>query len=309
MAKKIKEEKEMSFLDHLEILRWHLVRSSAAVFLFTIVAFIMKDFVFNTILFAPKDAHFITYRFFCKVSKLFGTNGLCIDDIPFTFQSLAMAEQFSVHIWTSLTVGFIIAFPYIIWEFWKFISPGLYEKERKGAFLFILISSLLFFVGVLFGYYVVTPLSVNFLGNYSVSEVVERNITIGSYISLVRSSSLASGLIFELPIVMYFLTKMGLVTPEFLKKYRKHALVVVLILAAIITPPDIISQVIVGIPIMILYEVSIYISKMVIEPERKKERKNKFYFYAIGLIFCVGVIWILFNYSNTITFLRELLNL
>ena len=249
-----KVEKEMSFLDHVEELRWHLVRSTVVVFIFAIGAFIMKDFVFNTILFAPKDANFITYRFFC--------------------QSLAMAEQFSVHIWTSLTVGFIIAFPFIIWEFWKFISPGLYEKERKGASIFIIISSFLFFIGVLFGYYLVTPLSVNFLGNYSVSEVVERNITIGSYISLVRSSSLASGLIFELPIVMFFLTKMGLITPDFLKKYRKHALVVVLILAAIITPPDIISQIIVGIPIMILYEVSIIISKVVIKRELKKNKEN-----------------------------------
>jgi len=267
-------EKEMSFLDHVEVLRWHLVRSAAAVFVFGIVAFLMKNFIFNVVLFAPKDANFITYRFFCKVSKFFGADGLCIEDIPFTFQSLAMAEQFSVHIWTSITVGFIIAFPFIVWEFWKFISPGLYDKERKGAKTFIVISSFLFFLGVLFGYYVVTPLSVNFLGNYSISDAVERNIKIGSYISLVRSSALASGLIFELPIVMFFLTKMGLVTPDFLKKYRKHALVIVLILAAVITPPDIISQVIVAIPILILYEVSIYISKVVIKRELKKEQEN-----------------------------------
>jgi len=274
MARKIVEEKDMSFLDHVEELRWHLVRSTVAILSFAIAAFVMKDFIFNTILFAPKNADFITYRFFCKISKLVGTEGLCIDDIPFTFQSLAMAEQFSVHVWTSITAGFIVAFPFVIWEFWKFISPGLYDKERKSAISFIIISSFLFFIGVLFGYYLVTPLSVNFLGNYSVSDVVERNIKIGSYISLVRSSCLASGLIFELPIVMYFLTKMGLITPEFLKKYRKHALVVVLILAAIITPPDIISQVIVGIPIMILYEVSIFISKMVVKREQKKEQAN-----------------------------------
>ncbi len=269
-----KEQKDMSFLDHVEELRWHLVRSTVAVFLVAIVAFILKDIVFNTILFAPKDPNFFTYRFFCTVSKFFGTEGLCITEMPFTFQSLAMAEQFSIHIWTSITAGFIVAFPFIIWEFWKFISPGLYENERKGARSFIIISSFLFFVGVLFGYYVVTPLSVNFLGNYSISDMVERNIKIGSYIALVRSSVLASGLIFELPIIMYFLTKMGLITPEFLKKYRKHALVLVLILAAIITPPDIISQVIVAIPILILYEISIYISKIVIKRERKKEAKN-----------------------------------
>lgn len=269
-----KTQNEMSFLDHVEVLRWHLVRSTGAILVFAIVAFLMKNFIFNVVLFAPKSADFVTYRFFCRVSRFFGTEGLCIDDLPFTFQSLAMAEQFSIHIWTSITVGFILAFPFIIWEFWKFISPGLYEQERKGAKTFIVISSFLFFLGVLFGYYVVTPLSVNFLGNYSISDLVERNIKIGSYISLVRSSVLASGLIFELPIIMFFLTKMGLITPEFLKKYRKHALVIVLILAAIITPPDIISQIIVAIPILILYEVSIFISKVVIKRELKKEQEN-----------------------------------
>ena len=185
-----------------------------------------------------------------------------------------MAEQFSVHIWTSITVGFILAFPFIIWEVWKFISPGLYEKERKNAKSFIIISSFLFFIGVLFGYYIVTPLSVNFLGNYSISDAVERNIKIGSYISLVRSSLLASGFIFELPIIMYFLTKMGLITPDFLRKYRKHALVLVLVLAAVITPPDIISQIIVAIPILMLYELSIYISKIVIKRELKRSKEN-----------------------------------
>ncbi|PKP13253.1 MAG: twin-arginine translocase subunit TatC [Bacteroidetes bacterium HGW-Bacteroidetes-3] len=275
MTKKIAEpEKDMSFLDHVEELRWHLVRSSAAIFVFGIIAFLMKDFIFNKIIFAPKDPNFITYRAFCAVSRFFGTEGLCIDKIPFTLQSLEMGEQFSAHIWISITAGFIIAFPFIIWEFWKFISPGLYDKERKGAVAFIIVSSFLFFVGVLFGYYVITPLSVNFLGNYSVSDLVERNIKIDSYISLLKSSVLASGLIFELPIIMYFLTKMGLITPDFLKQYRKHALVLVLILAAVITPPDIVSQIIVAVPILILYEVSIFISKVVLKNERKRELKN-----------------------------------
>ena len=275
MTRKIaKPEKEMSFLDHVEELRWHLVRSSAAIFIFGIIAFLMKGFIFNKIIFAPKDPNFITYRVFCSVSRFFGTDGLCIDKLPFTLQSLEMGEQFSAHIWISITVGFIIAFPFIIWEFWKFISPGLYEKERKGALAFIIVSSFLFFVGVLFGYYVITPLSVNFLGSYSVSDLVERNIKIDSYISLLKSSVLASGLIFELPIIMYFLTKMGLITSDFLKQYRKHALVVVLILSAVITPPDIVSQIIVAIPILLLYEVSIFISKIVMRNQRKKEKNN-----------------------------------
>lgn len=272
MAKK--EKSEMSFLGHLEELRWHLVRSSMAVFIFGVIAFIMKDFIFNTIIFAPKNPDFFTYRFLCNISQKLGTDGLCIDEIPFTFQSLAMAEQFSVHIWTSITAGFIVAFPYIIYEVWRFIGPGLYDNERSYARSFIIISSFLFFIGVLFGYYVITPLSVNFLGNYSVSDLVERNIKIGSYISLLRASVLAAGLVFELPIIIYFLTKMGLVTPEFLRTYRKHALVLVLILAAVITPPDIISQIIVAIPILILYEISIFISKIVIKKQKIKESEN-----------------------------------
>ncbi len=257
----------MSFLDHLEELRWHLVRVAIVILALSVVAFSMKSFLFDTILFAPKEPDFFTYRFFCKISRLFNTDSLCIEELPFTFQSLGLTEQFTVHFWASITAGFIVSFPYVIWEFWRFISPGLYEKERKAAGSFIVISSLLFFLGVLFGYYVIVPFSVNFLGNYSVSDIIERNIKIGSYISLVKSTILASGIIFELPIVVYFLSKIGLVTPDFLRTYRKHALVLVLVLAAVITPPDVVSQIIVAIPILLLYEVSIYISKIVVKAE------------------------------------------
>tara|TARA_B110000027_G_scaffold77526_1_gene82599 strand:- start:156 stop:713 length:558 start_codon:yes stop_codon:yes gene_type:complete len=184
-----------------------------------------------------------------------------------------MSGQFSAHLWTSLTAGFILAFPYIIFEFWRFISPGLHISERKNARGFIFIASLLFFIGVLFGYYIVTPLSINFLGNYTVSSEVFNDFDLSSYISLLRASVLSSGLIFELPILMYFLTKVGLVTPTFLKTNRKFAIVIVLILSAVITPPDIASQVIVTIPILILYEVSIFISK-VVHNRQQKELKN-----------------------------------
>jgi len=269
------EQNEMSFLDHLEVLRWTLVRSSAAVFFVSIFAFMMKDFIFNKIILLPKDPAFFTYRFLCSVSQKFGTQGLCIDEIPFIVQSRTMAGQFSAHIWTSITAGFIVAFPYILWEIWKFIKPGLYPKERKNAKSFIIISSFLFFLGILFGYYVITPLSVNFLGAYRVANEVQNNIDLSSYIGLLRASVLSAGLIFEMPIIIYFLTKMGLVTPEFLRKYRKYALVLVLILAALITPPDVISQVIVAVPMMILYEVSITISKIIIRREKKAEALSK----------------------------------
>ena len=265
---------EMSFLGHLEVLRWTLVRSSLSILAFGMIAFMMKDFIFNSILLAPKDPQFFTYRFLCSVSQSFGTDGLCIDEIPFIVQSRTMAGQFSAHIWTSIAFGFVMAFPYIIWEVWKFIKPALYADEQKNARSFIIITSILFFLGILFGYYVITPLSINFLGSYRVADEVRNNFDLSSYTGLLKASCLSAGFIFELPIIIYFLTKMGLVTPEFLKTYRKYALVLVLILAAIITPPDIISQVIVAIPMIILYEVSIKISKFIIKKQKKEEEAN-----------------------------------
>ena len=174
-----------------------------------------------------------------------------------------------------MLAGFIVAFPYVVYEFWRFVSPGLYENERKNARGFIFIASLLFFCGILFGYYIVTPLSINFLANYSVSAQIFNDFDLSSYIGLLRASVLASGLIFELPIIIYFLTKVGVITPEFLKKNRKIALVLVLSLSAIITPPDIASQVIVSIPILILYEISIIIAKVVVRRQEKAMKSQK----------------------------------
>ncbi len=263
--------KELSFLGHLEELRGRLFKIALAVFVVAFAAFFFNDFIFNTIIFGPKDPNFVTYRFFCDVSKFFGAEGLCIDEIPFAVQSRTMGGQLNAHIWISIISGVIIAFPFILWQLWLFISPALYENERKYATRFVIISSFLFFIGILFGYYVITPLSVNFLGSYRVSEQVQNNIDIDSYLSLLKTSVLASGLIFELPIIIYFLTKLGIVTPTFLRTYRKHALIAVLIVAAIITPPDLISQIIVSIPILILYEISILISVVVNKKNQTKE--------------------------------------
>lgn len=272
--KKPSPEKEMSFLDHLEELRWHLIRSTLAVVILAVVAFIFKGFIFDTLIFGPKQPDFFTYRVFCNISKSMGMDSFCFQEMPFRIQSRIMAGQFSAHLWTSITAGIIVAFPYILYEFWKFISPGLKENERKTSRGFIFVASLLFFLGVLFGYYLITPLSINFLGNYQVSEEVFNDFDLDSYISLVRTSVLASGLIFELPILIYILTKIGLVTPEGLKKYRKISLVIVLFLSAVITPPDVVSQIIVAIPILILYEVSIYISKIVVRNQNRKEKAH-----------------------------------
>ena len=275
-AKKTKkQEAEMSFLDHLEVLRWHLIRSTLAVVIVAVAAFIFIDEIFKYIILVFKQTDFISYEKLCQISKIFGSEKGCMSELPFTFLNSEMAGQFSIAIWTSITVGFIIAFPYVLFEFWKFISPGLYEKERKNSRGFIIVSSLLFFIGVLFGYFVITPLSINFLATFTIADEIENNIKISSYIAIIRSSIIASGFIFELPIIIYFLTKIGLVTPEFLKRNRKYALVLVLILAAVITPPDISTQVIVAVPILLLYQVSIFISRIVVKREEKRLKREQ----------------------------------
>jgi sec-independent protein translocase protein TatC len=266
---------EMSFLDHLEDLRWHLIKITLAIVIVASIAFVFSRFIFDNIIFAPLDMSFPTYKWLCEIATYINLDtSFCNDKIPLILQNRTMAGQFSADIWTAILAGFIISFPYVIYQLWKFISPGLHENERKHSRGFIGISSLLFFLGALFGYYIITPLSINFLANYSISSKVDNQIDISSFIGLVRSSVLASGIIFELPILIYFLTKVGLVTPEFLRKYRKYALILVLVLSAIITPPDIASQVIVSVPILILYESSIFISKIVVRNQNRKSKKH-----------------------------------
>ncbi|MFA5556547.1 MAG: twin-arginine translocase subunit TatC [Flavobacteriaceae bacterium] len=262
---------EMSFLDHLEILRWVLIRSSLAIVIGASISFFFLDFIFDVIIFGPKDPNFVTYRFFCEIGQMFGaTEDLCIKELNFEIQSRKMGTQFSTAIWMGITVGFILGFPYILWEVWKFIRPALHENEKKNAKWFIIIASLLFFVGVLFGYYMLAPLSINFLGNFSVSNQVSNEFDIDSYIGTIKTCILASGLIFELPILMYFLGKLGIIDAPALRKYRKIAIVLIFIIAAIITPPDVVSQVVVAIPLLILYEISIYVVKWVTKKEKKK---------------------------------------
>jgi len=251
------------------------VRSVLGILVAATLAFIFKQFIFDVIIFGPKRIDFYTYRVLCDIASFLDfEQSFCYEELPFRIQSRTMAGQFSAHVWTSITAGFIVAFPYVIYQFWSFIKPALHSNEQKNARLFIFSSSLLFFMGVIFGYYVITPLSINFLGSYTVSEQVFNDFDLSSYIGLLRASVLASGLIFELPIIIYFLTKVGLVTPQFLKKNRKYALVFILIISAVITPPDIASQVIVSIPVLILYEISIYISKFVLRKQKKQNRKT-----------------------------------
>jgi len=268
-----KDPNQLTFIEHLEALRWHILRSLTAVLLVSILAFLNKSFVFDRVILAPKNEEFITYRFLCWLSHQMhmGAN-LCMDGIAFTLQNVDMPGQFLMHVKVSFIAGLIVAFPYIFWEIWRFVKPGLHDNEIRHTRGLVFACSTLFFVGVLFGYYIIVPFSINFLGNYQVSEEVINEINLGSYISVVSMITLAAGIIFELPVASYLLSRMGLLTPGFLKSHRREAFVIILVLAAIITPPDVTSQIMIAIPILFLYEVSIVISRRV---NRRREEELK----------------------------------
>ncbi len=265
------EEEGMSFLDHLEALRWHLLRSVSAVLIFSVAAFIAKDFVFGVLILGPSKVDFFTYRVLCDLGNYLGLPALCIDELPFTIQSRQMTGQFSMHMTSSMVVGLIAAFPYLFWEVWRFISPGLYDKERSAARGAVFFVSFLFLSGAAFGYYVLTPMSINFLANYQLDPSIANEFDITSYVSTLSMLVLASALMFQLPVVVYFLSMSGLVTSKMLKAYRKHSVVVILIVSAVITPPDVVSQLLIAMPILVLYEVGIFIAKGL---ERKRALKE-----------------------------------
>lgn len=261
----------MSFIDHLEELRWHLVRSVAAILVFAVAAFVGKSFVFGTLILGPSRPDFWTYKMLCKLSEVVGIDALCITELPFIIQSRQLTGQFTMHITSSIVAGLICAFPYAFWEMWRFIAPGLHVHERRiarGATFFV---SSLFIIGILFGYFVITPVSINFLANYQLDPTILNEFDIISYVSTVITLVLASGLIFQLPIVIYFLTKAGIVTPEFLVTYRRHAIVAIFIVGAVITPPDPFSQILVSVPIVFLYEISIHLSRTIKRREAKED--------------------------------------
>ncbi|MDQ3394117.1 MAG: twin-arginine translocase subunit TatC [Bacteroidota bacterium] len=263
------KEKEMSFLDHLEELRWHIIRAVISIFVFAVIAFVSKDFIWHHLILGPSRPDFFTYRTLCQLGDAIGSDVLCIEQLPFTIQSRQMSGQFTMHISSSFIIGLICAFPYAFWEMWRFISPALYSKEKnltRGATFFV---SLLFLMGIFFGYYVVSPLSINFLANYQVDPTILNEFDITSYVSTLSMLVLACGLMFQLPIIIYFLSEAGIVTPALMRTFRRHAIVVILIVSAIITPPEVISQILIACPLLILYEISIFLSAMVLRRKKK----------------------------------------
>lgn len=270
-------EAEMSFFDHLEELRWHLIRAALAVVVLTTVCFVYYDFLFDTIIMGPKKSDFWTYRVLCNIGTYFNkAEEFCIQIIPGKIINTEMAGQFTLQINSSLLTGVVLGFPYLLWEVWRFIKPALKDNERKSANGFVFYATALFITGILFGYYIIAPLSINFLTNYTVSDIIENTITIDSYLSLVATLTLGAGIIFELPIVIYILSRLGIMTPKFMKEKRRYAVVIILIIAAIVTPtPDVITMLTVSFPLFLLYEVSISVSGRV---EKKKiKAEEEFY--------------------------------
>jgi sec-independent protein translocase protein TatC len=272
--KKKVPEAEMTFWDHLEVLRWHFIRSIIVVIIFAALGLIFKDFIFDNIILAPKRSDFITNRFLCWLGKKINIDYFCVNDLNLRIINTELTGQFTIHLYVSIIGGLILAVPYILWELWRFIKPALKEKEIKYSRSFVLVTSSLFLTGVVFAYFLIVPLMVNFLGKYKVSESVDNLVTLSSYIGTVTNLTLSAGLVFEFPILIFFLTKIGIINPAFLRKYRRHMIVAILILAAIITPPDMFSQILVSIPLYGLYELSIYISQRIYKRKNAKTEET-----------------------------------
>lgn len=264
------ERAEMSFFDHIEELRRHILRSVMAIAIVGVICFLNKDFIFNTLMFGPRNADFPTFRVLCSLSHQFGWGeSMCFQPVPFKIITRQLGEVIMQHMYVSFWLGFIGAFPFVLWEFWKFLRPGLLESEQKSVRGVVGVCSVLFLIGVSFGYFVIAPFSINFLAGYTL-EGAEVSPTLDSYVTYMTMFTIPIGLVFEMPIVAYFLAKIGLVGYRSLQIYRRHAVVAILIVAAIITPPDVVSQTIVAIPLYVLYEVSILVAKRV---QRKREQE------------------------------------
>lgn len=264
-----RQEKEMSFFDHVEELRRHILRSVLAIAILGIVCFSYTDFIFDRVIMGPRHADFPTYKVMCDISHSLGLGDkMCVTPPQFKIITRELGEFLMQSIYVAFCLGIIGAFPFIFWEFWKFVSPGLHDKERRAVRGIVLICSALFLLGVLFGYFVIAPFSISFLAGYTI-EGIDVSPTLDSYVTYMSMFTIPTGLIFEMPIVAYFFAKIGLIGKNFMRTYRRHAIVAIVVIAAIITPPDVVSQMLVTVPLLLLYEISIIV---VVRVQRKRER-------------------------------------
>lgn len=266
---------EMSFIDHLEELRWHIIRSVIAIIIGAIVVFIFIRDIVDKILFGPTDKDFISYKWFCNLSHWLGLGDtVCVTPVDAKFQSNTMTGQFISSFTIAFMGGLIVAFPYVFWEFWKFVKPALSEQEKKRTRGVVLWVSLLFFAGVFFGYFVLTPFMVNFYFNYTLSDKVVVFPNFSDYLENLVYTTVGIGVLFQLPLLVMVLAKVGILTARFLRKYRRHALVMILIAAAIITPTtDPFSLTIVTIPLYLLYEAGISIAARINKRQEKQQKE------------------------------------
>jgi sec-independent protein translocase protein TatC len=270
------DKAEMSFFDHLEELRWHLVRSAAAIVILSIFGFVFTDWILTNVIFGPTQASFPTYKWLCSASHALGLGDkMCVTPPHIQFQNTKMAGQITLQFKLSFILGIICAFPYICWEFWRFVRPALKDNEAQGSKGVIFWISLQFLMGIAFSYFLIAPFMINFLASYTVSDVIKNDFFIDDYFALMTQIILGMGALFEMPILVYFLTKLGLLTPDFMRSYRRHAVVVILILAAVITPPDVLDQLLVFVPLYLLYEVSIAISARTYKKMEKEEEAEE----------------------------------
>jgi sec-independent protein translocase protein TatC len=264
------EGNEMTFIEHLEELRWHIIRAVGSILVFAIIAYFNIKTIYREVILAPGKVDFWTYRMFCKLGEKLEVEDLCIKVMNFKLQSLGVGDQFTMGLTSSIIIGLLFAFPYAFWEIWRFIKPGLRPSERRAANGAVFYVTFLFFAGVFFGYFIVTPLALNFLANYTLDETIVNEFAITSYISTVTTLTLACGIAFQLPVVVFVLSKVGILTPKFMREYRRHAIIIILIVSAIITPsPDIYSQLLVAMPLTLLYEISIFVSGKVEKAKRE----------------------------------------
>lgn len=262
-------KKEMSFFDHLDELRKYIIRSVIAVVVFSIIAFIYMDVIFHDVLMAPSRPDFPTFQVLCKYFNY------CIGEMNFKLMSRTMTGQFTMHLVASMVTGVIVAFPFIVYQLWLFIAPALHVNERKNVRGIVLGISVLFFIGILFGYYIISPLAIDFLANYKLDESIENSFDVTSYISTLCMMALGGGVIFQLPVVVYFLSVMGLLTPMFMRNYRRHAVLIMAVLSAILTPsPDMLSMLLMLTPMYLLYELSIFVSAIVYKRKLKEAEQN-----------------------------------
>ncbi|WP_448700948.1 twin-arginine translocase subunit TatC [Mucilaginibacter sp. AW1-3] len=268
-------EAEMSFFDHLEVLRWHLIRAASAIIVFACVAFYFFDDIWQKIVMGPKHGNFFTYRMLCKLGELLHSPGMCISsDLPGEMQNTELAGQFSLQINSSIMLGITLGFPYLLWEIWRFVKPALEEREQKAASGFVFFASSLFAIGILFGYYIVAPLSLHFLTNYQISPEIHNIFTIDSYLTSVATLTLVSGIVFQLPVIVYILASLGILTPKFMREKRRIAIIIIMIIAMLVTPtPDVTTMLVISSPLFLLYELSIGVAARVQKRKLKKQQE------------------------------------